>query len=137
MDAISFALRVAQSGPKLALAKEGQPGRVEIGNLSAPSMTLATLCQILEHETRRLVVDQTELRDSFVIELQWARDAAGGTAEPDTSRPSQRAKEQFMAKYGLVLNEDDGFDRSPVIDTGAVGWRDRHTMRGDDPVGNG
>ena len=83
-----YALRVASGGPKLAPAKEGQPGRVEMGNLSAPSMTLATLCQILEHETRRLVVDQTGLKDSFAIELQWARDLAGGTAEPDTSRPS-------------------------------------------------
>src|SRR5258706_11208813 len=45
-------------------------------------------CRILEHETRRLVVDQTGLKDSYVIELQWARDVAGGTPEPDTSRPS-------------------------------------------------
>ena len=83
-----YALRVAPGGPKLAHATEGRPGRVGMGNLNVPSMTMATLCQILEHETRRLVVDQTGLKDSYAIELQWARDVAGGTPEPDTSRPS-------------------------------------------------
>ena len=83
-----YALRVAPGGPKLAPTKEGQPGSVRMGNLSVPSMTLATLCQILEHETRRLVVDQTGLKDSYAIELQWTRDVAGGTPEPDTSGPS-------------------------------------------------
>src|ERR1044071_9410474 len=60
-----YALRVAPRGPKLAPAKEWKPGTVRMGNLSAPSMTLASLCQILEHETRRLVVDQTGLKDSY------------------------------------------------------------------------
>jgi hypothetical protein len=31
-----------------------------------------------------------------------------------------RAKQEFVAKYNLVLDEDDGFDRSPVVDTGAA-----------------
>jgi uncharacterized protein (TIGR03435 family) len=83
-----YALRVAPGGPKLAPAKEGQPGRMQMGNLSAPRLTLESLCQTLEHETRRLVVDQTGLKGSYAIELQWARDVAGGTLEPDTSRPS-------------------------------------------------
>ncbi len=92
-----YALRVAPGGPKLAPAKEGQPGRMQMGNLSAPRLTLESLCQILEHETRRLVVDQTGLKDSYAIELQWARDVAGGTPEPDTSRPSlfTAAREQL------------------------------------------
>ena len=51
-------------------------------------MTIESLRQILEHETRRLVIDQTQLKDSYAIKLQWARDAAKGTSEPDTSRPS-------------------------------------------------
>jgi len=87
-ETTAYALRVAPGGPKLAPAKEGQPGRVAMGDLNVPSMTLATLCQILEHETRRLVVDETGLKDSYAIELQWARDVAGVTAEMDTSRPS-------------------------------------------------
>jgi uncharacterized protein (TIGR03435 family) len=83
-----YALRVATGGPKLAPAKQGQSGRMQMGDLSVPSMTMASLCQILEHETRRLVIDQTQLKDSYAIKLQWARDAAKGTSEPDTSRPS-------------------------------------------------
>jgi uncharacterized protein (TIGR03435 family) len=51
-------------------------------------MTMESLCQILEHETRRPVIDQTELKDSYAIKLQWARDAAKGISEPDISRPS-------------------------------------------------
>ena len=83
-----YALRIGPGGPKLALAKEGRSGRMQMGDLSVPSLTMESLCQILEHETRRLVVDQTQLKDSYEIELQWARDAARGTSEPDTSRPS-------------------------------------------------
>ena len=83
-----YALRVAPGGPKLASAKEGQSGRMQMGDLSVPSMTMESLCQILEHETGRLVIDQTQLKDSYAIKLQWARDAAKGTSEADTSRPS-------------------------------------------------
>jgi uncharacterized protein (TIGR03435 family) len=83
-----YALRVATGGPKLAPAKEGQSGRIEMGDLSVPSITMESLCQILEHETRRLVIDQTQLKDSYAVKLQWARDVAKGTSEPDTSRPS-------------------------------------------------
>jgi uncharacterized protein (TIGR03435 family) len=83
-----YALRVASGGPKLARAKEGQSGRMQMGDLSVPNMTMESLCQILEHETRRLVIDQTQLKDSYAITLQWARDAASGTPEPDISRPS-------------------------------------------------
>jgi uncharacterized protein (TIGR03435 family) len=83
-----YALRVATGGPKLGPAKEGQSRKVQMGDLSVPSTTMESLCQILEHETRRLVIDQTQLKDSYAIKLQWARDAAKGTPEPDTSRPS-------------------------------------------------
>jgi uncharacterized protein (TIGR03435 family) len=83
-----YALRVARGGPKLVPAKQGQSGRMQMGDLSVPSMTMESLCQILEHETRRLVIDQTQLKDSYEIKLQWARDTAKGTSEPDTSRPS-------------------------------------------------
>jgi len=83
-----YELRVAPGGPKLAPAREGPPRRMQMGNVSAPSLTLESLCQILEHETTRLVVDRTGLKDSYAIELQWARDIAGGAPEPETSRPS-------------------------------------------------
>ena len=83
-----YALRVATGGPKLSPAKEDQSRRMEMGDLSVPSMTMESLCQILEHETRRLVIDQTQLKGSYEIKLLWARDAARGTSEPDSSRPS-------------------------------------------------
>jgi uncharacterized protein (TIGR03435 family) len=82
-----YALRVAPGGSKLGPAKLGQPGRMQMGDLSVPSMTMESLCQILEHETKRLVIDQTQLKDSYAIELHWGRDAKGAP-EPDTSRPS-------------------------------------------------
>ncbi|HVV44077.1 MAG TPA: TIGR03435 family protein [Bryobacteraceae bacterium] len=85
-DTVVYALRVAPGGPKLATAREGHGAGLQPGSLSAPGMTLGTLCNILEHETRRLVIDRTGLNGSYAIELQWARDAAGGAA--DTSRPS-------------------------------------------------
>src|SRR5215831_19446898 len=87
-EMVVYALRIAAGGPKLAPAKEGRSGKMQMGDLSVPSMTMESLCQILEHETRRLVIDQTQLKGSYAITLQWARDAANGTSEPDISRPS-------------------------------------------------
>jgi len=83
----AFALRLAPGGPKLAPAKDGS-ARLQMGNIVAPSMTLESLCQILEFELRKPVVDQTGLRGTYAIELQWARENAAAAQEPDTSRPS-------------------------------------------------
>jgi uncharacterized protein (TIGR03435 family) len=83
-----YALRVATGGHKLAPAKEGASARTQMGDLSIPSITMGSLCQILEHETKRLVIDETQLNDSYAIQLQWARDSARSASEPDTSRPS-------------------------------------------------
>jgi uncharacterized protein (TIGR03435 family) len=83
-----YALRVGTGGPKLAPAKETQPGRMQMGDLHVSNMTMESLCQILEHETGRLVIDQTQVKGSYEIKLQWARNAAKGAPEPDTSRPS-------------------------------------------------
>jgi uncharacterized protein (TIGR03435 family) len=107
-----YALRVTPGGPKLGPAKEGQSARMEPGSLRAPSMTLGTLCNILEHETRRLVVDQTGLNGPYAIELQWARDVAGGA--PDISRPSifTAVRDQL----GLRLESDKAPVKVMVID---------------------
>jgi uncharacterized protein (TIGR03435 family) len=96
-----YALRVVAGGPRISAAKEGQAARMQLGDLSAPAMTMESLCQILEHETSRLVVDETQLRGPYAIQLQWARDAAKGAAEPDTSRPSLFTAVQ--AQLGLRL----------------------------------
>jgi uncharacterized protein (TIGR03435 family) len=86
-DTAGYALRISPAGPKLQPAREG-PARMQIGNLSAPRMTLESLCQIFEFEVARPVVDQTGLSGSFAIELQWARENAPATPEPDLSLPS-------------------------------------------------
>jgi uncharacterized protein (TIGR03435 family) len=78
----AYALKVDTGGSKLAPAKEGQ-ARMQIGNLHAPSMTLDSLCQILEFDAGRPVVDQTGLTGPYAIDLRWAR----GT-DADTTLPS-------------------------------------------------
>jgi uncharacterized protein (TIGR03435 family) len=86
-ETTAYALRVAPGGPKLAPAKGGS-ARLQKGNIVAPSMTIESLCQILEFELAKPVVDQTGLRGSYAVELQWARDNPSAAQEPDTSRPS-------------------------------------------------
>lgn len=82
---------------------------------SEPPLSMITLSNV----PRGLNEEQTEL---FLREHgHVVFSGAGPNAE-------KRAKEEFVAKYGLVLNEDDGFDRSPVIDIGPAGWRDRPGM---------
>ncbi len=79
----AYALKVDAGGSKLGTAHEGQ-ARMRMGDLNAPSMTLESLCQILEFDVGRPVVDQTGLTGSYAIELRYARDAA----VTDTSLPS-------------------------------------------------
>lgn len=79
----AYALKVDAGGSKLAPAHDG-PSRMQMGNLSAPSLTLDSLCQILEFDTSRPVVNQTGLTGPYAIELHYARD----TAAADTSLPS-------------------------------------------------
>lgn len=86
-ETAGYALRVAPGGPKLAPAKEGQ-ARMQMGNLASPSMTLESLCQILEFDLAKPVVDQTGLSGSYALELQWARENQPAAQESDSSRPS-------------------------------------------------
>ncbi|HEY4084912.1 MAG TPA: TIGR03435 family protein [Bryobacteraceae bacterium] len=79
----AYALKVDTGGSKLSPAREGQAD-MRMGNLKAPSMTLDSLCQILEFDAGRPVVDQTGLAGPYAIELHYARDAAVA----DTSLPS-------------------------------------------------
>jgi len=79
----AYALKVDAGGPKLGAAHDGQAS-MRMGNLKAPSMTLDSLCKILEFDAGRPVVDQTGLAGAYAIELHYARDAA----VTDTSLPS-------------------------------------------------
>jgi len=82
-----YALRVDAKGAKLAPPKEGQ-ARMQRGNLLAPSLTLESLCQILEFDLARPVVDQTGLSGPFAIELKWAREGQSAADSSDSSLPS-------------------------------------------------
>lgn len=79
----AYALRVDGGGSKLTAAHDGQ-AVMQMGNLRAPRMTLESLCQILEFEVGRPVVNQTGLTGPYAIELRYAR----GTEVADTSLPS-------------------------------------------------
>jgi uncharacterized protein (TIGR03435 family) len=86
-ETAGYALRVASGGPKLAPAKDG-PGRTRMGDLSDPHMSLDSLCQILEFDLAKPVVDQTGLSGTYAIQLQWARMNPSAAQDPDTSKPS-------------------------------------------------
>jgi uncharacterized protein (TIGR03435 family) len=86
-EAQAYGLTIARGGPKLPPAREGR-GRTMFGDLDAPSMTLDSLCQILEFELDRPVLNRTGLSGSFAIQLQWASDRTPAANPPDASRPS-------------------------------------------------
>lgn len=79
----AYALKVDAGGAKLPPPGEGQ-ARMQMGSLRAPSLPMESLCQILEFEVGRPVVNQTGLTGPYAIELHYARDAAVA----DTSLPS-------------------------------------------------
>jgi uncharacterized protein (TIGR03435 family) len=79
----AYSLKVDAGGAKLAPAKDGQ-ARMQMGNMSAPSLPMEAFCQILEFEVGRPVVNQTGLAGPYAFELHYARDAA----VTDTSLPS-------------------------------------------------
>ena len=82
-----YALRVDAKGAKLSPPKEGQ-ARMQRGNLSVPSLTLESLCQILEFDLAKPVVDQTGLTGPFAIDLSWAREGQSAADSADSSLPS-------------------------------------------------
>jgi len=82
----SYALTVTPRGPKLPPAREVR-GRTMMGDLDAPSLTLTSLCHVLEFDLDRPVANQTGLDGPFAIRLQWASDRAPKEAA-DPSRPS-------------------------------------------------
>jgi len=82
----AYALTVAPRGPQLPPAREGR-GRTTMGDLDAPSLTLTSLCHVIEFDLDRPVVNQTGLDGPFAIRLQWDSDRAPKEAR-DPSKPS-------------------------------------------------
>jgi uncharacterized protein (TIGR03435 family) len=84
----AYGLTIADHGPKLPPAREGR-GRTRMGDLDAPSMSLESLCQILEFEFERPVLNRTGLSGTFAVRLQWASERAPKANQADdTSLPS-------------------------------------------------
>jgi len=85
-EAPAYALTIGAHGPKLPPAREGR-GRPRMGDLDVPSMSLDQLCQTLEFELGRTVLNRTGLSGPFVIQLQYDSERAPA-ANRDASRPS-------------------------------------------------
>ena len=73
-----YELVVDKGGAKLAPAGEGR-ALLKFGDLNDPKMTLASLCQILEFDVARPVVNKTGLDGPYAIQLRWATDRAPKT----------------------------------------------------------
>ncbi|HEY7337714.1 MAG TPA: TIGR03435 family protein [Bryobacteraceae bacterium] len=82
----SYALAVARQGPKLPPPRNGR-SRPAMGDLDVASMTMESLCQALEFDLDRPVVNQTGLDGPFAIRLQWASDR-GPNGATDPAKPS-------------------------------------------------
>jgi uncharacterized protein (TIGR03435 family) len=83
----AYALAVADRGAKLSPAREGRT-RGRMGDLDVPSMTLESLCQVLESELDRPVFNRTSLSGPFAIQLHWFSGRTPATNSQDPSLPS-------------------------------------------------
>jgi uncharacterized protein (TIGR03435 family) len=86
-EAPAYGLAMGAHGHKLPPPREGR-GPTKFGDLDSPSMTVDSLCQILESELHRPVLNRTGLSGSFAIRLQWASERTPSANPPDSSLPS-------------------------------------------------
>jgi uncharacterized protein (TIGR03435 family) len=83
-----YELVVDSRGAKLAPAGEGR-ALTKFGDLNDPKMTMESLCQIIEFDVARPVINKTGLTGPYAIKLQWASDRAPkGEASADSPLPS-------------------------------------------------
>jgi uncharacterized protein (TIGR03435 family) len=110
----AYGLTVGRAGPKLLPAHEGQERR-RLGDLDVPSMSLDEVCQILEFELGRPVVNRTNLSGPFAIRLEWASERAPAVGSPDASQPSvfTAVQEQLGLRLEAIRTPVDVF----VIDS--------------------
>jgi uncharacterized protein (TIGR03435 family) len=84
----AYGLTVSARGPKLPPPGESHGGTsIVFGDMDVPSMTMDSLCQILQYDLDRPVLNQTGLVGPYAIHLQWASQRARA-APADASRPS-------------------------------------------------
>lgn len=110
----AYALTVDTRGPKLPPPREGS-GRTMLGDLDAPSLTLASLCEILEFDLDRSVVNQTGLTGPYAIRLQWASERSLKVVAADPSSPS--LFEAVREMLGLRLQTTQVAEEIFVIDS--------------------
>jgi uncharacterized protein (TIGR03435 family) len=102
-DSPAFNLTVASGGSKLLPANSEGARTTQMGNLNTSSMTVTSLCQILEFELGRPVRDRTGLQGAYAIKLQWSSDRV---RVPDTTLPSltTAVQEQLGLRLDSVRN---------------------------------
>ncbi|HWC96386.1 MAG TPA: TIGR03435 family protein [Candidatus Sulfopaludibacter sp.] len=83
----AYGLTVGRGGPKLPPAHEGR-GRTKFGDLDDPNMTLDQLCQILEFDLLRPVINRTNLSAPFTVQLRWASERNLSASQADPALPS-------------------------------------------------
>jgi uncharacterized protein (TIGR03435 family) len=100
----AYGLTIAPRGPRLSSAHEGG-GRVTFGDLNVPSMNINELCEILEFDLDRPVVNQTALSGPFAIQLQWSSERA-----PAANRANNEARPSLFT----ALQDQLGLRLEPI-----------------------
>jgi uncharacterized protein (TIGR03435 family) len=109
-----YALTVAPSGSKLTPVRQGIP-QMKIGDIDAPSLSLDVLCQILEGDAGRPVLNRTGLTGLFAVKLQWFSDRI---TTPDPTLPALATA--LQEQLGLKLESTKAPVETFVIDSVAL-----------------
>jgi uncharacterized protein (TIGR03435 family) len=107
----AYGLSVTARGPKLLPPQEGRDRRM-FGDLNVRGMSLDELCQILEYDLDRPVVNQTNLSGRYTIRLQWASERSPLANRADNElQPSlfTAVQEQLGLKLDSIRAKVDVF----------------------------
>jgi uncharacterized protein (TIGR03435 family) len=85
-----YELVVAKNGPKLKPAEPGTtgPNYVIRGNVKGASIPMEMLAEVLIHQVGKPVVDKTNLKGTYEIDLKWSADYDSAVASDAPSGPS-------------------------------------------------
>jgi len=96
-----LALVVGKNGPKLPPAGDAVPVTVGAGRIISPSMPMNMLASLIARFERQTVVDLTELKGPFRVNLTWTPDALRNLARADGGPVSVNG--QTVDVYGPSL----------------------------------
>jgi len=119
-----YALVVAKSGSKLQPAREDAPKArgYGIGRISSNGISMHTFTVLLSRQLRQAVLDQTGLKGTFDINLDWTPDPPRGAPDIETA-PGPTIFTAIQEQLGLRLESRkdpvdvwviDHADRTPV-----------------------